>query len=497
MPILPTEVLPIEYDEKTKRKAYRIKSLLQKNPAFFKIFLKGHDKISCINQTSSLYIEKGQSVLKYLDGISAYDATGFLKENFLETKEGIEVLLYWLNKEWKGEFKFPKNSRRIRETFGIYDYFHTEQNYEELYQYLHHSHTIDEEEILEYLQNRYRFPLTNYLMDLFIGSMKELFFTPGREDLEEIEERLQLTEKIMHQEDTWLEEKEITFEVSKEETLSLCKKFLATIDPTLSWLTIFCNMLKKEPLVESLDDPRIKKCEMTEEEQYSTFFESSDSNWYIFMDWKNNLEDAPILIHEFMHYMGYHFFKEQANNVYELSEFPSLFFEELMYQFLIQNNYPAEEIEKMRFNRRLGIAKNAETLNELLVLMKIRKEGLPITVESEVERLQYEIRENIEMGDEYLISKEHQEEYATAICDDRNHDIITMPEELLECNYYIMGQEYSNQALEALRTNPDTIPTMIKITEKLPSLTTPDIITRIQSLQQNTTTKNLVYKKRA
>ena len=62
--------------------------------------------------------------------------------------------------------------------------------------------------------------------------------------------------------------------------------------------------------------------------------------------------------------------------------------------------------------------------------MKRRKEGLPITVESEVERLQYEIRENIEMGDEYLISKEHQEEYATAICDDRNHDIITMPEEL-------------------------------------------------------------------
>ena len=40
-------------------------------------------------------------------------------------------------------------------------------------------------------------------------------------------------------------EQEITFEVSKEETLSLCKKFLATIDPTLSWLTIFCNMLKK------------------------------------------------------------------------------------------------------------------------------------------------------------------------------------------------------------------------------------------------------------
>lgn len=494
MSILQSEVLPIEYDEKTKRKAYRIKSLLQRNPAFFRVFLQPYNKISCIDPSCPLYIEKGQSVLKYLDGISAYDATGFLKENYLEDKEGAEILFYWLNKKLEGEFKFSKRSRRIREMFGIYDYFHTNKMYEELYQYLHHMNTIDEEKILEYLQNRYRFPLTNYLLDLFSSSMEELFFTSGKE---EIEERVELTEKIRHQEDTWSIEKEITFEVSKEETLFLCKSFLAAIDPTLSWLTIFCDMLEQEPLVERLDDPRAKKLQVTEEDKYATFFESSDSNWYIFMVWKNNLEDAPTLIHEFMHYMGYHFCKEQANNIYELSELPSLFFEELMYQFLINNNYPEKEVEAMRFNRRLGIASNAETLNELLVLMKRRKEGLPITADSEVERLQDEIRENIEIGDEYLIAKKHQEEFANVICDDRNHDIITMPEELLECNYYIMGQEYSNQALSALRTNPETIPTMMRITEELPSLTTPDVITRIQSLQQHTSTENLVYKKRA
>lgn len=497
MSILQSEVLPIEYDEKTKRKAYRIKSLLQRNPTFFQVFLQKYNKISCIDSSCPLYIEKGQSILKYLDGISAYDATGFLKENYLEAQEGAEVLFYWLNKKFKGEFIFPQKSRRIREIFGIYDYFHTEQKYEELYQYLHQMNPLDEEEILEYLQNRYRFPLTNYLLNLFISSMEELFFTSGKESLEEIEERVQLTEKIRHQEDTWSEEKEITFEVSKEETLFLCKSFLATIDPTLSWLTIFYGMLEKEPLVESLDDPRAKELKLAEEEKYSTFFESPDSNWYIFMAWKNNLEDAPTLIHEFMHYMGYHFFKEKANNVNELSEFPSLFFEELMYQFLMQNKYPIEEVENMRFNRRLGIASSAETLNELLVLMKRRKEGLPITVDSELERLQDEIRENIEIGDEYLIAKKHQEEFANVICDDRNHDIITMPEELLECNYYIMGQVYSNQVLETLRTNPDTIPTMMRITENLPCLTTSDIVTIIKSLQQNTSVQNLVYKKRA
>ena len=497
MPILQTEVLPIEYDEKTQRKAYRIKSLLKRNPAFFQAFLQSYNKISCIDPSCPLYIEKGQSLLKYLDGISAYDATGFLKENYLEEKEGAEILFYWLNKKLEGEFKYSKKSKRIREMFGIYDYFHTTKMYEELYQYLHHANTIDEEDILEYLQNRYRFPLTNYLLDLFSSSMKELFFTSGKEDLEEIDERVELTEKIMHQEDTWSIEKGINVEVSKEETLSLCKKFLATIDPTLSWLTIFCDMLEQEPLVENLDDPRAKNLQLAEENKYTTFFESSDSNWYIFMVWKNNLEDAPTLIHEFTHYMGYHFFKEQANDVYELSELPSLFFEELMYQFLIQNNYPEKEVDTMRFNRRLGIASNAETLNKLLVLMKRRKEGLPITLDSEVERLQDEIRKNIEIGDEYLTDKKHQEEFANIICDDRNHDIITMLEELLECNYYIIGQEYSNQALQAIKTNPNTIPTMMRIAEELPSLTTSDVITRIQSLQQHTSPENLVYKKRA
>ena len=47
MSVLQTEVLPIEYDEKTKRKAYRIKKVMHRNPAFFKAFLKGHNKISC------------------------------------------------------------------------------------------------------------------------------------------------------------------------------------------------------------------------------------------------------------------------------------------------------------------------------------------------------------------------------------------------------------------------------------------------------------------
>ena len=111
MSLLQTEVLPIEYDEKTKRKANRIKDIIELNPEFFKVFLQGHDKISCIDQNNSLYIEKGQSILKYLDGISAYDATGFLYPKYQTQESGAEVLLFWLNEHYQGPAKYRKEER--------------------------------------------------------------------------------------------------------------------------------------------------------------------------------------------------------------------------------------------------------------------------------------------------------------------------------------------------------------------------------------------------
>ena len=86
MSILTTKVVPIEYDEKTKRKAQKIEKMLDKNPEFFRVFLKG-DKISLIDGNAPIFVAAGKTILKYLDGISAYDATGFLRENYLSEEE--------------------------------------------------------------------------------------------------------------------------------------------------------------------------------------------------------------------------------------------------------------------------------------------------------------------------------------------------------------------------------------------------------------------------
>ena len=55
MPILQTEVLPIEYDDKTKKIALKTKAWLDTNPSFFKEFLPSTDKISYIDKKIKIH----------------------------------------------------------------------------------------------------------------------------------------------------------------------------------------------------------------------------------------------------------------------------------------------------------------------------------------------------------------------------------------------------------------------------------------------------------
>ena len=181
--ILETCVLPIEYDEKTKEKAKRIKKVLEKNPDFFRVFLKG-DKISLIDENSPIYIEKGQSILKYLDGISPKYATGFLKDKYVDRPE--EVLHYWVSHVYGiGIYKNKEN--RLRKLYGICDYFHTNEDYEGLYNYLHASEEEQqeiEEDILLWLEKTYRYHLINYLLLEQLPFLQNNLFSPFEIDME-------------------------------------------------------------------------------------------------------------------------------------------------------------------------------------------------------------------------------------------------------------------------------------------------------------------------
>ena len=60
--LLKTNVIPIEYNDKTEKKAKRIKRILEKNPGFFQIFLSSQTIISCIDERKELYIPRKDSI---------------------------------------------------------------------------------------------------------------------------------------------------------------------------------------------------------------------------------------------------------------------------------------------------------------------------------------------------------------------------------------------------------------------------------------------------
>ena len=95
MPVLQTEVLPIEYDDKTKKIALKTKAWLDTNPSFFREFLPSTDKISYIDKKSPLYIGMKESILEHLDGITAKEAIKILKDTSQITiKDKILILMY-------------------------------------------------------------------------------------------------------------------------------------------------------------------------------------------------------------------------------------------------------------------------------------------------------------------------------------------------------------------------------------------------------------------
>lgn len=465
MSVLQTEVLPIEYDEKTKRKAYRIKKLMHRNPAFFKAFLKDHNKISCIDQNSSLYIEKGQSILKYLDGIPAFDATFFLKEKCLSPELAGEVMFYWENDMVEGRYYYPARSKRVREVLGVYDYFHTKKDYEELYRYLHGTSQITKEDIFSWLQEQYRFQITNQLLEESIRILLEEHFPDTeRPSFELLEEILETARKMQNLEASYLNEIPITYSMNQKTSIALYKEFLTVIDPSLELVSLANQMEQDGVWIENKEDPRLQE---RKDQTPSSPGLIKGNPPYIYMPWTNTINDSSTLVHEFFHYLGAIHAKEE-HTTFPLQEAPSLFFEQLFLIYLVQKNFPDEVMGSLLFNRRLTLAKNAEDLYDFLSLAK---KGT-VTQEIELELLKENAPEGIKDKMTFSLAKES--------CDRQNQLLIQDPFLLSELYPYVIGAEISEELLERLPDQPETILNMIFLAKEAENLSLEESLERIK-----------------
>lgn len=455
--LLKTNVIPIEYNDKTEKKAKRIKRILEKNPGFFQIFLSSQTIISCIDERKELYIPRKDSIFHHLEGITEKDAKNILELQSFNAEDKAKLLLYMLNEEYEGDYQMGKTAKEELQQEITYIYYCDRKDYKGLYSYILNPSTKKVTEALAWLNENYRFPLLNYLIEKQYELLKKTYLTESKEDDEK-----QLTDMLrimvlgdLEVDDIDQEYKKIIYPMSKEETISLVKEFLIETDPSLTWLEKFCEALKNNVFLDTIEE---WEC-----------IEGPDNNWYIATPWQETLEDAIDMVHEIIHYFSCIGSANHKNSRYTLSELPSLFFEDRMCEFLIKKGYPKEEIEKYRWNRTIRVAKYCEKVEDRIIHMKEKQRKTVITLEIEKERNSLEAKE---LG----ITPE---ELAIESCEGNIYELITSPTLLLDAYPYIIGRRYAKTLLTQVEKNEDIIPKMVSITNRIKDREKDDILNEL------------------
>lgn len=455
--ILKTNVIPIEYNNRTEKKAKRIKRILEQNPLFFREFLSSQNIISCIDERKELYIPRKDSIFHHLEGITEEEAKNILELQSFNAEDKAKLLLYMLNEEYEGDYQMEKIEKEELQQEITYIYYCDRKDYKGLYSYILNPSTKKVTEALAWLNENYRFSLLNYLVERQLELLKQTYLRESKEDVEK-----QLTDmlKIMVLEDLEVEEiepeyKKITYPMTKEKSITLVKEFLIEIDPSLNWLEKFCEALKNNVFLDTIEE---WEC-----------IEGPDNNWYIATPWQETLEDAIDMVHEIIHYFSCIGSANHKNSRYTLSELPSLFFEDRMCEFLIKKGYPKEEVEKYRWNRTVRVAKYCEKVEDRIIHMKDKQRKTVITLETEKDRNSLEAKE---LG----ISSE---ELAIESCEDNLYELITSPTLLLDAYPYIIGRRYAKTLLTQIEENEDIIPKMVSITNKIKDRKKDDILNEL------------------
>ena len=455
--LLKTNVIPIEYNNKTEKKAKRIKRILEQNPLFFLEFLSSQNIISCIDERKELYIPRKDSIFHHLEGITEKEIKTILELQNLNAEDKVKLLLYMLNEEYEGDYQIEGLAKEELQQEITYIYYCDRKDYKGLYSYILNPSTKKVTEALAWLNENYRFPLLNYLIEKQYELLKKTYLTESKEDDEK-----QLTDMLrimvlgdLEVDDIDQEYKKIIYPMSKEETISLVKEFLIETDPSLTWLEKFCEAEQNKKILDGMGKWQCMK--------------ESDNNWYIATAWQENLEDAIYLLHEVVHYFSCIGSTNDKNIRYTLSEFPSLFFEDRMCEFLIKKGYPKEEIEKFRWNRLLRVAKHCNDAEDIIIYMKEQQNKKIITLETEQERLKEDAKE---LG----ITKE---ELAKSICDENIQKLIISSVLIADTYPYIVGGRYAQALLTQVEENEDIIPKMVSITNRIKDREKDDILNEL------------------
>lgn len=483
--ILKTKVLPIEYDEKTKNKAIRLKKFLEKNPDFFKTFLES-DKISYVDEEASIFLTDKVSILDYITKLHPADVLSFLEDDLFPSEmERLNLLHIILNKKLDGLYSFDPEDVISAELGLVYAYFFDSKDYEELKKFLT-TEDYDVDKIYASMYEKYRFPFLNLILDKNLSNIRNFFYSEG-----ELSNLLGQMSKTTLYELTTItppkETEEITLPFTKEDSINLVRSFLETIEPSHTWIKIFDECLKEDKLISDSDDERIKEYIDKDRDTWQCVY--GDNDWYIYAPWNNTIEDAIDLVHEFIHYFASIHAKEESTYS-SLKEFPSLFFEQFFCNYLLEHGYPKDEINKYNKNRLYYIYENGESLADIISYLNSRIEGEVITEEEEIAIEQNNWTDTL--------SPSELKRRVLKRVDDFIVESIETPTLLLSLYPYIEGKYYADIMFERYKSDKSILPSMIYVTNNLKNQSTDEILNYL-NLSPPTKEEVLqkVYKKRA
>lgn len=461
MKYITTNNFLIEYDDTTKKEAIKLQKLLEENPFFFKTFLTSN-KISFIDKNYPIYIRKNDSILNHLDTMSTWEAQ-FTLSNSLEEEELQQAILLHLLEE------NPKDL--ISRKMAAIIYYKTKNNYKGLKEYLKQETEEKNKEILTWLEEEIGLKTLEHLLQRLLNNIKNVLVIEPKDLKSKLEEIEKITIQEVEVNDLFLQSVKKTkyYPMSKEEVLTLCKEFLSVIDPTLTWTKKFTKAIKENKIIEKETDPRINGLV---DSSYWECRKGHDGIWYIFAPFQNNIMDAIILSHEFMHYLGC-----KSGQYKELSEFPSILIERQMYRFLIKKGYPREVIK----NHLLGRRKNTmECANEVL--------GLTDNLKNIINKKEITISSQIEQLKKLNITKTKNISYKNLVIRESINKIKELQKTktpFLESYSYIIGNHYARIVDEKLQTDKNLYPTIIDITENIELLTTSQVLEKLNLLPDN------------
>ena len=179
------------------------------------------------------------------------------------------------------------------------------------------------------------------------------------------------------------------------------------------------------------------------------------------------IEDAIDLVHEFIHYFASIHAKEESTYS-SLKEFPSLFFEQVFCNYLLEHGYPKDEIDKYNKNRLYCVYENGDSLENIISYLNSKIEGETITEEEEIA-----IEQNNWIDP---LSPSELKRRVLKRVDDFIVESIETPTLLLSLYPYVEGKYYADIMFERYKSDKSILLSMIYATNNLKNQSTDEIL---------------------